>query len=137
MHVAPLGGVTWPSNDWGLCKVRGTVAGRGADTSVRGTVAVRGVSTRYCSDDGWTNQRVTRGTGVCQSEARALKGLISVEWSRDAGLILGLGAFRVGLDTVRIWTRDEPAFLWGIRGSRWLYVRRVRLTWTRSYVDFT
>ncbi|GJX94553.1 hypothetical protein Tco_0349139 [Tanacetum coccineum] len=39
-----------------------------ADTSVRGTVAVRGVSTRYCSDDGWTNQRVTRGTGVCQSE---------------------------------------------------------------------
>ncbi|GJU67957.1 hypothetical protein Tco_1254216 [Tanacetum coccineum] len=46
-------------------QVRGTVA------SVRGTVAVRGgrhVSTRYCSDDGWTNPRVTRGTGVCQSE---------------------------------------------------------------------
>ncbi|GKF98379.1 hypothetical protein Tco_0297162, partial [Tanacetum coccineum] len=46
-------------------QVRGTVA------SVRGTVAVRcgrHVSTRYCSDDGWTNQRVTRGTGVCQSE---------------------------------------------------------------------
>ncbi|GJV61962.1 hypothetical protein Tco_1468062 [Tanacetum coccineum] len=38
---------------------------------VPGTVAVRGgrhVSTRYCSDDGWTNPRVTRGTGVCQSE---------------------------------------------------------------------
>ncbi|GJU20150.1 retrovirus-related pol polyprotein from transposon TNT 1-94 [Tanacetum coccineum] len=28
----------------------------------------RHVSTRYCSNDGWTNQRVTRGTGVCQSE---------------------------------------------------------------------
>ncbi|GJX62649.1 putative ribonuclease H-like domain-containing protein [Tanacetum coccineum] len=40
---------------------------------VPGTVAVRGgrhVSTRYCSDDGWTNPRVTRGTGVCQSERR-------------------------------------------------------------------
>ncbi|GJV55484.1 hypothetical protein Tco_1456489 [Tanacetum coccineum] len=51
--------------------------------TVRGTVAVRGgrhVSTRYCSSprcsrtrqycsgDGWTNQRVTRGTGVCQYE---------------------------------------------------------------------
>ncbi|GJR65885.1 hypothetical protein Tco_0011950 [Tanacetum coccineum] len=39
--------------------------------TVPGTVAVRGgrhVSTRYCSDDGWTNQRVTRSTGVCQSE---------------------------------------------------------------------
>ncbi|GKA39164.1 hypothetical protein Tco_0731715 [Tanacetum coccineum] len=33
--------------------------------AVRCTVAVRGgrhVSTRYCSVDGWTNQRVTRGT---------------------------------------------------------------------------
>ncbi|GKE29703.1 hypothetical protein Tco_1445087 [Tanacetum coccineum] len=45
--------------------------------TVRGTVAVRGgrhVSTRYCSSprycsyDGWTTPRVTRGTGVCQSE---------------------------------------------------------------------
>ncbi|GKA02738.1 hypothetical protein Tco_0675519 [Tanacetum coccineum] len=26
------------------------------------------VSTRYCSGDGWTNQMVTRGTGVCQYE---------------------------------------------------------------------
>ncbi|GJY70060.1 hypothetical protein Tco_0473042 [Tanacetum coccineum] len=26
------------------------------------------VSTRYCSGGGWTNQMVTRGTGVCQSE---------------------------------------------------------------------
>ncbi|GKE94312.1 hypothetical protein Tco_1579167, partial [Tanacetum coccineum] len=42
-----------------------------SDAQVPGTVAVRGgrhVSTRYCSDDGWTNQRVTRGTSVCQSE---------------------------------------------------------------------
>ncbi|GJR44868.1 hypothetical protein Tco_1312971, partial [Tanacetum coccineum] len=45
---------------------------RGGRASVQGTVAVRGgrhVSTSYCSDDGWTNQRVTRGTGVCQSES--------------------------------------------------------------------
>ncbi|GJU88851.1 hypothetical protein Tco_1301274 [Tanacetum coccineum] len=38
---------------------------------VRCTVAVRGgrhVSTRYCSGGGWTNQSMTRGTGVCQSE---------------------------------------------------------------------
>ncbi|GKA02737.1 hypothetical protein Tco_0675518, partial [Tanacetum coccineum] len=38
---------------------------------VPGTVAVRGgshVSTRYYSDDGWTNQRVIRGTGLCQYE---------------------------------------------------------------------
>ncbi|GJW98096.1 hypothetical protein Tco_0179904 [Tanacetum coccineum] len=34
-------------------------------TSVPGTVHV---STRYCSGGGWTNQMVTRGTGVCQSE---------------------------------------------------------------------
>ncbi|GKF81291.1 copia protein, partial [Tanacetum coccineum] len=32
---------------------------------VRGTVHV---STRYCSGGGCTNQMVTRGTGVCQSE---------------------------------------------------------------------
>ncbi|GJY94083.1 hypothetical protein Tco_0305913, partial [Tanacetum coccineum] len=40
-------------------------------TNGGGTVAVRGgshVSMRYCSDDGWTNQRVTRGTGMCQYE---------------------------------------------------------------------
>ncbi|GJS07261.1 putative reverse transcriptase domain-containing protein [Tanacetum coccineum] len=39
--------------------------------TVRCTVAVRGgrhVSTRYCSGGGWTNQSMTRGTGVCQSE---------------------------------------------------------------------
>ncbi|GKA80961.1 hypothetical protein Tco_0787653 [Tanacetum coccineum] len=34
-------------------------------TSVPGTVHV---STRYCSGGGWTNQMVTRGTGVCQSK---------------------------------------------------------------------
>ncbi|GKF43553.1 hypothetical protein Tco_0130105, partial [Tanacetum coccineum] len=34
-------------------------------TSVPGTVHV---STRYCSGGGWTNQMVTCGTGVCQSE---------------------------------------------------------------------
>ncbi|GJX95301.1 hypothetical protein Tco_0351099 [Tanacetum coccineum] len=34
-------------------------------TSVSGTVHV---STRYCSGGDWTNQMVTRGTGVCQSE---------------------------------------------------------------------
>ncbi|GJU61881.1 hypothetical protein Tco_1243716, partial [Tanacetum coccineum] len=34
-------------------------------TSVPGDVHV---STRYCSGGGWTNQMVTRGTGVCQSE---------------------------------------------------------------------
>ncbi|GKE97900.1 hypothetical protein Tco_0021251, partial [Tanacetum coccineum] len=44
------------SNDW--CQVPGTVAVRGG----------RHVCTRYFSDDGWTNQRMTRGTGVCQSE---------------------------------------------------------------------
>ncbi|GKE37942.1 hypothetical protein Tco_1461347, partial [Tanacetum coccineum] len=37
----------------------------GGRYEVRGTVHV---STRYCSGGGWTNQRVTRGTGVCQSE---------------------------------------------------------------------
>ncbi|GKC05352.1 hypothetical protein Tco_0996962 [Tanacetum coccineum] len=39
------------------------------ELQVRCTVAVRGgrhVSTRYCSGGGWTNQSVTRGTGVCQ-----------------------------------------------------------------------
>ncbi|GKF48898.1 hypothetical protein Tco_0142149, partial [Tanacetum coccineum] len=50
---------------------RGTTNDCLSDVQVPGTVAVRGgrhVSTRYCSDDGWTNPRVTRGTGVCQSE---------------------------------------------------------------------
>ncbi|GKF60135.1 hypothetical protein Tco_0176921, partial [Tanacetum coccineum] len=36
-------------------------------TGTRYEVALH-VSTRYCSGGGWTNQRVTRGTGVCQSE---------------------------------------------------------------------
>ncbi|GJR59893.1 putative reverse transcriptase domain-containing protein [Tanacetum coccineum] len=43
--------------------------------TVRCTVAVRGgrhVSTRYCSGGGWTNQSVTRGTGVCQYEGKQL-----------------------------------------------------------------
>ncbi|GJV85737.1 reverse transcriptase domain-containing protein, partial [Tanacetum coccineum] len=48
-----------------------------ADFVVRCTVAVRGgrhVSTRYCSGGGWTNQSMTRGTGVCQSEVKSPKG---------------------------------------------------------------
>ncbi|GJY83102.1 hypothetical protein Tco_0496478 [Tanacetum coccineum] len=52
--------------------------------TVPGTVAVRGgrhVSTRYCSDDGWTNQRVTRGTGVCQSEI-----CVSFQRTQDRGI---------------------------------------------------
>ncbi|GKD60755.1 hypothetical protein Tco_1298264, partial [Tanacetum coccineum] len=28
----------------------------------------RHVSTRYCSGGGWTNQSMTRGTGLCQYE---------------------------------------------------------------------
>ncbi|GJW44213.1 hypothetical protein Tco_0073012 [Tanacetum coccineum] len=38
-------------------------------TSVPGTVHV---STRYCSGGGWTNQMVTRGTDVCQSETDSI-----------------------------------------------------------------
>ncbi|GJV60278.1 reverse transcriptase domain-containing protein [Tanacetum coccineum] len=50
----------------------------GLTTTVRQCSSPRGplgyevavhVSTRYCSGGGWTNQRVTRGTGVCQSES--------------------------------------------------------------------
>ncbi|GKD87367.1 hypothetical protein Tco_1358521, partial [Tanacetum coccineum] len=65
-------------------QVRGTVASvRGTVASVRGTVAVLGgrhVSTRWqvrgivasvrgtVAGGGWTNKKVTRGTGVCQYE---------------------------------------------------------------------
>ncbi|GJR67828.1 hypothetical protein Tco_0013893 [Tanacetum coccineum] len=51
-------------------EVRG-VSPRWQSVSTRYDVAVRGgrhVSTRYCSGGGWTNQSMTRGTGVCQSE---------------------------------------------------------------------
>ncbi|GKE86671.1 hypothetical protein Tco_1560413, partial [Tanacetum coccineum] len=46
---------------WQVLGTRYEVAG------TRYEVAVH-VSTRYCSCGGWTNQRVTRGTGICQSE---------------------------------------------------------------------
>ncbi|GKA44349.1 hypothetical protein Tco_0737073 [Tanacetum coccineum] len=52
-----------------------TVQYEEADTSVQLTVSVEvsvHVSTVNCSGDGWTNPRVTRGTGVCQPELQAL-----------------------------------------------------------------
>ncbi|GJU78719.1 hypothetical protein Tco_1275789 [Tanacetum coccineum] len=53
--------------------------------TVRCTVAVRGgrhVSTRYCSGGGWTNQSVTRGTGVCQYEVCVCQYEVRRVWIR-------------------------------------------------------
>ncbi|GKA52510.1 putative reverse transcriptase domain-containing protein [Tanacetum coccineum] len=54
-----------------------TVRGTDGHVSTRYEVAEH-VSTRYCSGGGWTNQSMTRDTGVCQSEVLGYDSALSV-----------------------------------------------------------
>ncbi|GJT61222.1 hypothetical protein Tco_1004755 [Tanacetum coccineum] len=72
-------------------------------TSVPGTVHV---STRYCSGGGWTNQMVTRGTGVCQSEVEG-DGEVRVMTRGFGDLVAKLGDKVVMEVLVRCWSDGE------------------------------
>ncbi|GKE63527.1 hypothetical protein Tco_1513894 [Tanacetum coccineum] len=74
----PLGGYKWSTQQL----FEGT--DMSPDMSVQGTrYEVAGhVSTRYCSGGGWTNQSVTRGTGMCQYEVCVCQYVVRRVWIR-------------------------------------------------------